>query len=168
MGEHRKQVASSDDLIRESSVIADSHEFYLAVSIEEVYAFITISENMLSFLPKDPSLTYSDVEVKPDGGYRYRVVYKVMGIKITTLTETVEMIPNEKLVIESKGQINGETIWTLTPVEGGTWVSIHYEYSEPENIFQAVARSYAHVVVRSTLSEIARNARSLIKPRGDV
>ncbi len=147
-------------------MIIDQHQFHLSMPVEEVYAFIIVAENMLSLLPNDPALTYSGVETKPDGGYRYEVIYNLFRMKIVTISETVELIPNEKLVIESEGQINGQTIWTLTPDENGTRVTISYEYDEPDNTLRAITSLYANVVIRSTLFEIANNAQSRIKPRG--
>ena len=146
-------------------MIVDEHTFHLAVPVEDVYAFITVAENMLSLLSQDPALSYTGVEVKPDGGYRYVVIYNLFRMKIITISETTVLIPNQKLVIDSKGQINGQTIWTLTPDETGTQVRIHYEYAEPENTLRAVASMLSNIVVRSTLYEIATNAQARIKAR---
>jgi len=146
-------------------MIVDEHKFHLSVPVEDVYTFITGAENMLSLLPKDAALTYTGVEAKPDGGYRYEVVYNLFRMKIITVSETIEMIPNQKLVIASKGQINGQTIWTLAQEDEGTRVTIGYEYAEPENTLRAVVHSYTNIVIRNTLSQIADNARMRIKAR---
>lgn len=143
-------------------MIVDENTLQLKTPVDDVWAFISKAENMVSLISQD-SMTVSEIQDKPDGGYAYQVTYQFFRLKIKSSSETCEIIPGEKLVIQTQGQFNGRTIWLLVPEEEGTRLTICYEYDEPTGLPTPLTRSFTQVIIRDTLSTIADNVRSMLK-----
>ena len=45
--------------------------------------------------------------------------------------ETLEFVPNKRVVARSRGGIDSTRTWTYEPQDGGTKLSVHIEYTIP-------------------------------------
>ena len=83
-----------------------------------------------------------DVEKLPDGGWRYRWVYKMAGIHFKGESETVEIVPNERRVDKTKGGIESTFIWTFKPEDGHTRVELEVDYTVPVPVLGKLAEPF--------------------------
>ena len=96
--------------------------------VEQVFAYVENPMNQLEYLP-------SIVEVKDVTGQgvgaHYRWTYKMTGLRFEGESMLNEYIPNERMVVETKGGIASTWSWTFTPEDGGTKVHLTVEYTIP-------------------------------------
>ena len=96
--------------------------------VEKVFAYVENPMNQLEYLP-------SIVEVKDVTGQgvgaHYRWAYKMTGLRFEGESTLNEYIPNERMVVETKGGIVSTWSWTFTPEDGGTKVNLTVEYTIP-------------------------------------
>jgi coenzyme Q-binding protein COQ10 len=96
--------------------------------MEEVFAYVEDPMNQLEYLP-------SIVEVKDVTGQgvgaHYHWTYKMTGLRFEGESTMTEYIPNERMVVETKGGIVSTWSWTFTPEDGGTRVDLTVEYTIP-------------------------------------
>lgn len=117
---------------------------------------------MLGLIPPDRQFYVSDVQTMPDGNYSYRVTYQFLKIEIVTASRTTEMIPGERLVIETTGQMNGLTIWQLADDDGGTRVTLRAEYEDTPGPMSSVTSRFARRTVVNTLTHIAVSLKKIL------
>ena len=96
--------------------------------VEKVFAYVDDPMSQLEYLP-------SIVEVKDVTGHgvgaHYRWTYKMAGLRFEGESTMTEYIPNERMVVQSKGGIVSTWSWTFTPEDGGTKVNLTVEYTIP-------------------------------------
>jgi uncharacterized membrane protein len=96
--------------------------------VEKVFVYVENPMNQLEYLP-------SIVEVKDltgqGVGAHYRWTYKMAGLRFEGESTLKEHIPNERIVVETKGGIVSTWSWTFTPEDGGTQVNLAVEYTVP-------------------------------------
>jgi len=96
--------------------------------VEKVFVYVEDPTNQLEYLP-------SIVEVKDMTGQgvgaHYRWAYKMAGLRFEGESTLQEHIPNERIVVETKGGIVSTWSWTFTPKDGGTQVHLTVEYTIP-------------------------------------
>ena len=86
--------------------------------VDRVFAYISEPANQVEIWPSMVEVT--DVERLPDGGYTHGWVYKMAGVRLKGSTETVEFLPNQRFVEETKGGIQSILTWTFEPEDGGS------------------------------------------------
>ena len=97
--------------------------------VEEVFAYVTDPMSQLEWLPSMVEVT--DVNRTEHGvGSTYRWKYKMAAI-LEGDNETLEFVPNERVVARSRGGIDSTWTWTYEPQDGGTKLSVHIEYTIP-------------------------------------
>lgn len=87
-----------------------------------------------------PSLVeVKEVQPLPNGGTRFRWVYKMAGVLLKGTTDTTEYVVNQRLVWVSEGGIDSKFTWTFQPENGGTRVAVQVEYAVPVPVIGKLA-----------------------------
>ena len=82
--------------------------------VEKIFNYLSKPKNLPEFWPSLVKIT--DVQSLPNGGYKARYVYKMVGIIFKGTGEYTEIVPNKSLVIVTKGGINSVLKWTFHPI----------------------------------------------------
>ena len=64
----------------------------------------------------------------PEVGGQIGVTYKAAGITLHTTGTVVESVPGEKYATDYDGMASGLQTWTYTPENGGTRITLHFDY----------------------------------------
>ena len=102
--------------------------------VEQVFSYLRDPENMWHY----PDVEIAEVKVTPEGvGTTVRNVFPLPGLKHLGITgnvisETIEFIPNRRIVVKatpSMGRMfkfDGTWTWTFEPENGGTKLIVDY------------------------------------------
>lgn len=106
--------------------------------VEKVFAYIENPMNELEWIP-------SLVEVKDVAGQgaetRFRWAYKMVGIRLEGEVTNTGYIPNERIVVQSKGGIVSTWALTFEPHDGGTKLNAVVEYTIPIPVLGKLAEA---------------------------
>jgi uncharacterized membrane protein len=70
-------------------------------------------------------------DVFPQPGGKVQMDYKAAGISFEMTMTSLEMEPGKYMVSQMEGMITGTNRWDYEPQEGGTRVSVEFEYEMP-------------------------------------
>ena len=107
--------------------------------VDRVFAYISDPNNQVEIWPS--IVEVSDVERLPDGGYTHGWVYKMAGVRLKGSTQTLEFIPNQRMVEETKGGLESVLTWTFEPENGGTKLTVVTEYKVPIPVLGRMAEA---------------------------
>ncbi|RJP86611.1 MAG: SRPBCC family protein [Desulfobacteraceae bacterium] len=113
--------------------------------VEKTFGLLIDTEKLPDWMP----LLIEVHDIQGSGvGKKFKWTYKFIGMKFEGMSETVEEIPNKKVVTKSKAGI--EAVWTfnLKQEGGGTKVDVLVEYTIPIPVLGKFAESF--VVKQST------------------
>ena len=96
----------------------------------------------------------SDEQRLLNGGMRFRLMYKMAGMRFTVVSEDVEYVPHSRVVNKTTGGIESTMIWTYLPEDGGTKtkLTLKVEYDAPIPLLGRLAEL---VVAKINKDEIA-------------
>ena len=114
-------------------------EITINTPIEKVFNYIDDTSNLPEIWPSLVEVT--DVKPLPDGGHTDRWVYKMAGMHLKGSSEGTEHIPNQRIVIKSKGGVESIQTWTFQPDAGGTKVAFEVEYTVPIPVLGKLAEA---------------------------
>ncbi len=97
--------------------------------VEKVFGYAADPSNLPEFWPS--MMEVKDVQPLPNGGHRFRWVYKMAGMRFEGTSEDVEYVPNQRFVQKSRGGVEGTATWTFLPEAGDTRVTFLGEYTVP-------------------------------------
>ena len=97
--------------------------------IEKVFKYIVEPSNLPEIWPS--MIEAKDIQPLPNGGNKFRWVYKMAGIRFEGNSEITEFVPNQRTVSVTKGGIESEIIWEFQPEVGSTDVTFKGEYTVP-------------------------------------
>ena len=104
--------------------------------VEQVFSYMRDPENMFKF--GSPDVEIADIKVTPEGvGTTVRTVFPLPGLKHLGITgnvvsETIEFVPNRRIVVKSipsmgaMFKFDGTWTWTFEPENGGTKLTVEY------------------------------------------
>ena len=108
--------------------------------VEEVFAYVSDPMSQLEWMPSMGEVT--EVNLTEQGvGSTYRWKYKIAGMIFQGDNETLEFVPNKRVVARSKGGIDSTWTWTYEPQDGGTKLSVHTEYTIPVPVLGKLAEA---------------------------
>jgi uncharacterized membrane protein len=107
--------------------------------VDRVFAYISEPVNQVEIWPSMVEVT--DVKRLPDGGYTHSWVYKMAGVRLKGSTRTVEFVPNQRFVEETKGGIDSIFTRTFEPEDGGTRLTVVTEYKVPIPVLGRMAEA---------------------------
>ncbi len=95
---------------------------------EKVFARVSDPMHMAEDSPS--VIEVKDVEGEGVGG-RFRLVYKMLGMRFDVEVTCTDHVPNERIAAEFKGGISGSDVITMEPHNGGTKLNWAIEYAIP-------------------------------------
>ena len=113
---------------------------FINAPVEEVFDYW---ENPANRPEVWPSLVeVKDVQQLPGGGYSWKWVYKMAGVRLDGQSENVEFIPNQKIVDKSISGIESTFTWEFKPENDGTRLNFSAEYNIPMPVLGKFAESF--------------------------
>ena len=107
---------------------------------EKVFSYVEEPANVPEYWPSVTEV--KDVESLPGGGFKYRWVYKMAGVRFEGGTETTEFVVNERTVSENSGGVSGTVTWTYQSEAGQTHVTFEAEYIVHVPLLRKLAESF--------------------------
>jgi uncharacterized membrane protein len=107
--------------------------------VEKVFAFVDEPTNLPSVWPALKEI--KDVVRLPNGGTSDNYVYSMGGMRFSGHSETIERLPNQLLVTQSKSGIENTLRWSFRPEGGGTKVTLVAEYKVPVPLVGKIAEA---------------------------
>jgi uncharacterized membrane protein len=107
--------------------------------VDTVFAFVDDPANLPSVWPALQEI--KDVVVQPDGGHSSNFVYNMGGMRFSGHTDTIERVPNQLLVTQSKSGIENTLRWGFQPEGGGTKLTLVAEYKVPVPLVGRIAEA---------------------------
>ena len=78
----------------------------------------------------------------PNGGHRFRWVYRMAGMRFKGTGADIEYVPNQRIVTKNKGGIERIITCMFQPEAGGTKVTLETEYSLPIPLLGKLAEAF--------------------------
>ncbi len=104
--------------------------------VEQVFTYIDDLMNQMEWLPSIMEIK----DVTGSGvGQHHRWTYKMAGIRLQGETTVTEHIPNQRMVMQSKGGAVSTWIFTFEPHDGGTKLNLDIEYTIPVPVLGKLA-----------------------------
>jgi uncharacterized protein YndB with AHSA1/START domain len=126
--------------------------------VEKVFGYVEEPANVPEYWPS--VMEVKDVEQLPNGGTKYRWVYKMAGVRFGGSSEAIEYIPNQRTVNENKGGVPGTVTWTYEPEDGGTKVTFEAEYVVNLPLLRGLAESFLVKVNEQEAETVLANVKA--------
>ncbi len=108
--------------------------------IEKVFKYSAEPSNLPEIWPS--MIEAKDIQPLPNGGNKFRWVYKMAGIRIEGISEDTEFIPNQRSVSKTEGGVESEIIWEFQPEGEATKVIFSAEYTVPIPLIGKLAEAF--------------------------
>jgi uncharacterized protein YndB with AHSA1/START domain len=126
--------------------------------VEEVFGYVEEPANVPEYWPS--VIEVKDVEQLPNGGTKYRWVYKMAGVRFEGSSEAIEYIPNQRTINDNKGGVPGTITWTYEPEDGGTKVTFEAEYTVNLPLLRRLAESFLIKVNEQEAETVLANVKA--------
>ena len=126
--------------------------------VEEVFGYVEEPANVPEYWPS--VIEVKDVEPLPNGGTKYRWVYKMAGVRFEGSSEAMEYVPNQRTVTDNKGGVPGTITWTYEPEDGGTKVTFEAEYTVNVPLLRRLAESFLVKVNEQEAETVLANVKA--------
>ncbi|MFC2006105.1 SRPBCC family protein [Chloroflexota bacterium] len=104
-------------------------EVIVNAPIEKIFSYISDPSNWPEFWPS--LMKIEDVQSLPKGGYSAKYEYKMAGVRFKGTGQYTEFVPNNWIVVQTKGGIQSTITCTFRSIEGKTRVTLTIEYKVP-------------------------------------
>lgn len=108
--------------------------------IEGVFVYINEPTNLPEIWPS--MVDAKDIQRLPNGGNKFRWVYKMAGMHFEGYSEDTEVVANQKIVSKTEGGLESTVTWALQPEDGGTKVTFQAEYKVPIPLLGKLAEAF--------------------------
>ena len=95
----------------------------------KVFSYVSNPNNWPELWPS--LMAVENVKTLSNGGFSATYEYKMAGMRFRGTGECTEYLPNQWMVIETKGGIHGRITLTFRSIEDKTRVTITIEYTVP-------------------------------------
>lgn len=126
--------------------------------VEKIFGFAADPAHLPEFWPS--MIAVKDVQPLPNGGHRFRWVYKMAGMRFEGASEDVEYVPNERLLQQSRGGIESTITWTFLSEAGGTRVTFLAGYTVPVPLLGRLAEAVIVKVNEHETEALLANLKS--------
>jgi uncharacterized membrane protein len=114
-------------------------EIVIEAPLEEIFHFVSVPCNL-------PKIWPGLVEIKkqkllPNGGYRFRWLYKIFGTRLTGTGECVDIAPNLWLSARTYGAVDSLNTWTFRAKGGQTRVTMTIDFRIPSPLSGRLAEN---------------------------
>ena len=110
------------------------------VPAARIFAYLVEPTNLLEIWPS--LIDVRDIIRLPNGGCRFRWVFKMIGTHLKGTCKTSEFIPDRKAVFKSRGGIESTISWMLQSEAGGTKVTFETDCSVPARLSDKVTATF--------------------------
>jgi len=107
--------------------------------VEKIINYLSEPTNLPEIWPS--LVEAKDVQRLPDGGTKFRWVYKMAGIHLEGTSEDTEYVPNQRIVSKSKGGVESTQTWMFHPEGDETKVTFEIEYTVPIPVLGKLAEA---------------------------
>ena len=108
----------------------------ISAPVEKVFAYVADPRN-------DPEWFVGLTEVKDvtgsGVGQHWDWKYSMIGVPLRGEATTIEHVPNERMVVETKGGVTSTFVYKFTSDQGGTKVDVETEYTIPVPVLGKLA-----------------------------
>jgi len=98
-------------------------------TLERVFRYVSDPNNWPELWPS--LMAVKDVKTLSNGGFSAAYEYKMIGMRFGGTGECTDYVPNQWMVIDTKGGIHGRITLTFRSIEDRTRVTITIEYKVP-------------------------------------
>ncbi len=112
----------------------------ISAPVEKVFEYINVPSNLTEIWPS--MVEAKDVQRLPNGGNRFRWVYKMAGMSFEGISEDTDVVPNKRIVSKTEGGIESKITWITQPEDGGTNVTFEGEYTVPIPLLGKLAEAF--------------------------
>ena len=123
--------------------------------VEKVFAYIADPMNSTEWMV---SLTEVSDVTGAGVGQHWHWKYKMVGVPLHGETTVTEVVPNERLVYESKGGVESTFTFTFAAQEGGTNMDMKVDYTIPVPVLGKLAEK---LVLKRNERESATNVQNI-------
>lgn len=120
-------------------MIGASKTVTINAPVEKVFAFMENPANLPEIWPSMIDVT--NIKEFPDNKYTYDWTYKMAGMKFHGAAETLEYMPNKRIVVKTTKGIESEFKWDYRPEGDGTKLTVEVEYNVPIPLVGKLAES---------------------------
>jgi uncharacterized protein YndB with AHSA1/START domain len=108
--------------------------------VQKVFEYINTPSNLPEIWPS--MVEAKDIQRLPNGGNKFRWVYKMAGMRFEGISEDTVIKTNQELVSKTEGGIDSTVSWLLQPEGMGTVVTFQTEYSVPIPLLGKLAEAF--------------------------
>ena len=104
-------------------------EVIINSSIERVFNYLKEPTNWPEIWPS--LIGVGDLQRLPNGGYKGKAEYKMAGMRFKGSGELTEFVPNQWIVVKSKGPAQSTLTGTFRSINNKTRITLTIEYKIP-------------------------------------
>lgn len=108
--------------------------------VERIFDYINTPTNLPEFWPS--MVEAKDIQKLPNGGNRFRWVYKMAGMRFEGISEDTDVVPNQKVVSKTEGGLESIVTWDLQTEGESTIVRFLAEYTVPIPLLGKLAEAF--------------------------
>lgn len=101
----------------------------ISAPVEKVFEYINTPTNLPEIWPS--MIDAKDIQRLPNGGNKFRWVYKMAGMRFEGISEDIDVVPHQQVVSKTEGGLESTVTWALQPEGEGTKVTFQAEYKVP-------------------------------------
>ena len=114
-------------------------EIVIEAPKEEIFRFVSIPCNLPKIWPG--LIEIKNEKLLPNGGYRFRWLYKIFVVPLTVIGECVDIAPNLWLSAKTYGAIDSLNTWTFRSKGEQTRVTMTIDYRIPSPLSGRLAEN---------------------------
>jgi uncharacterized membrane protein len=105
------------------------NEVIINAPVHEIYDYVSNTGNLTQIWPSLLEITHQTL--LPNGGYSYRWKYKMAGIRLSGIGESVNVEPNVLLRTRNIGDFESLATFTFQSYNNRTRVNLSFDYKLP-------------------------------------
>jgi uncharacterized membrane protein len=105
------------------------NEVIINAPVQEIYDYVSKPNNLLQIWPSLLEVTHQTL--LPNGGYSYRWKYKMSGIRLSGIGESIEVEPNVLLKTRNIGDFDSIATFKFQSSNIRTRVNLAFDYNLP-------------------------------------
>lgn len=108
--------------------------------VEKVFEYVNEPTKLPEVWPS--MVDAKDIQILPNGGKKFRWLYKMAGMRFEGMSEDVDVIPNQKIVSKTGGGVESTITWGFQAEGGGTMLTFESEYKVPIPLLGRLAEAF--------------------------
>ncbi len=129
--------------------------------VEKVFAYMEDPAHLPDIWPS--ILEISNIKEEADSKKTYDWVYKMGGMKFNGKSETVEFIPNKRIVVNNPKGIKSKFTWDYEQEGSGTRLNFQAEYVIPVPLLGKLAESAVTKHGDQEADELLANLKAIME-----